>query len=244
LNFTQNLSIVKNFSNKSAALAIALACNGCLTIPIPIPTPIPVETSPSPSPGQTKEDDPLQKTQQVLQEKYKKTCYADALTENEGKKITQDSGELEIAADKLAGAGKHKDAIRKYNEAGAAALNETIAGGTAEDMENYNGDVEGFREENRSLIQKSAELNFKIGQSYIQLGKAESAIDCFDGTLKIGILPPNDAIAHLNRGDAYERIGNKTKAKADFQQAINLFKKYKEPTYQKISEQRLQAVSN
>lgn len=223
-------------------MAIALACNGCVTIPIPIPVPIPVEISPNPSPLQAKEDDSLQKTQQVFQEKYKKTCYADALTENEGKKITQDSGELEIAGDKLAGAGKYKEAIKKYNEASAAALNEEIAGGRVENMENYTGDVETFREENRPLIQKSAELNFKIGQSYVRLKKLDSAIDCFNGTIKIGILPPNDAIAHLNRGDAYERTGDKIKAKADFQQAVNLFKKYKQPTYQKISEQRLRSV--
>jgi tetratricopeptide (TPR) repeat protein len=103
-------------------------------------------------------------------------------------------------------------------------LNEVIADGCAENMENYTGDVEGFRKENRPLIQKSAELNFKVGQSYAQFGKLESALDCFNGTLKVGILPPNDAITYLNRGDVYERMGAKDKAKADFQQAANLFK--------------------
>lgn len=233
---------MKIFFVRSTGLAIALICSSCVTIPIPIPIPIPVEISPIPSSPQTKKDDSLQKTQQVLQEKYKKTCYADALTGNEAKKITQDSGKLESAADKLAAASKHKDAIRKYNEAGAAALNEFISDGRAKEMENYSGDVEDFREENRPSIQRSAGLNFKIGQSYTQLGKLESAIDCFNTTLKIGILPPNDAITYLNRGDAYEKIGNKIKAKADFQQAINLFKKYKQPTYQKISEQRLKSI--
>ena len=102
-------------------------------------------------------------------------------------------------------------------------------------MENYTGDVEGFRKENRPLVQKSAELNFKVGQSYAQLGKLESALDCFNGTLKVGgILPPNDAITYLNRGDVYERMGAKDKAKADFQQAANLFKKHKLPSYQKL----------
>jgi tetratricopeptide (TPR) repeat protein len=85
--------------------------------------------------------------------------------------------------------------------------------------------------------------NFKVGQSYAQLGKLESALDCFNGTLKVGILPPNDAIAYLNRGDVYERMGAKDKAKADFQQAANLFKKHKLPSYQKLSQKRLQAVT-
>ncbi|MCC3473982.1 MULTISPECIES: tetratricopeptide repeat protein [unclassified Microcoleus] len=207
--------------------AIALlACQGCAALPIMSALPVPSKTSSSPQ----------------IEAGWEKTCYADALTKNQGSKISENSENLEVSADKLAEAGKHKEAIGKYNEASAAALNEEIAGGHAETIENYTGDVEGFREENRSLIQKSAELNFKIGQSYIQLGKLESAIDCFDGTLKIGILPPNDAIAHLNRGDAYERMGDKTKAKTDFQQAVALFKKYNQPTYQKISEQRLQAI--
>jgi tetratricopeptide (TPR) repeat protein len=109
--------------------------------------------------------------------------------------------------------------------------------------ENYTGDVEGFRKENRPLIQKSAELNFKVGQSYAQLGKLESALDCFNGTLKVGIFPPNDAITYLNRGDVYERRGVKDKAKTDFQQAANLFKKHNLPSYEKLAQKRLQAAT-
>jgi tetratricopeptide (TPR) repeat protein len=172
---------------------------------------------------------------------WEQTCYADALTESEGRKITKTSDSLEAGADKLAAAGKHKEAIRKYNEAGAATLNEAIVDGRAQSMENFIGDAESFRAENRPLIQRSAEFNFKIGQSYAHLGKLESALDCFNGTLKAGILPPNDAITYLNRGDVYERMGDKEKAKADFQQATNLFKKYKLLSYQKLSEKRLQA---
>jgi tetratricopeptide (TPR) repeat protein len=186
---------------------------------------------------------------QVIDEKYKKTCYTDTLTQREAREITEKSDALEAVADKLATAGKHKEAIRKYNEAGAALLSEAIADGRAEDMEisaiwNSLGDegAEGFRQENQELVQKSAESNFKIGSSYARIGKYENAINCFNDVLKIGILPPNDAIAYLNRGDAYERIGNKEKAKADFQQAVTLFKKHKQPTYQKMSEQRLRAV--
>lgn len=231
---------MQNFFIKSTALAIALACNSCVTIPIPIPVPIPIETSP-------KSSTPLPETQQILQEKYKKTCYADALTENEGRKITESSSNLEAAGDKLAVAGKHKEAIRKYNEAGAAAMNEAIADGSALDMEIdtflYSKDeVEAFHEKHRLVAQRSAELNFKVGSSYARIKEYEKAIDCFNGTIKIGILPPNDAVAHLNRGDAYERMGDKIKAKADFQQAVNLFKKYKLASYQKTSEQRLKSI--
>jgi tetratricopeptide (TPR) repeat protein len=186
-------------------------------------------------------DDEAKTTQ--LEPGLEKTCYAEALTKSEGVKITESSASLESAADKLATAGKHKEAIRRYNEAGAATLNEAIADGRAENMENYVGDVEGFRAENRPLIQKSAELNFKIGQSYAQLGKLESALDCFNGTLKVGILPPNDAIAYLNRGDVHEKMGAKDKAKADFQEAASLFKKYKLSSYEKLSEKRRQAVT-
>jgi hypothetical protein len=38
-------------------------------------------------------------------------------------------------------------------------------------------------------------------------------------------------------------MGAKDKAKADFQQAANLFKKHKLPSYQKLSQKRLQAVT-
>jgi tetratricopeptide (TPR) repeat protein len=198
---------------RTTAFVIALStCHGCLMVRTSAPPPVPVTS-----------DKEVSKTTQ-LEAGWKKTCYADALTESEGRKITGNSENLESSADKLAAAGKHKEAIRKYNESAAAALNEAIADGRAEKMDNYVGDVESFRAENRPFIQRSAEFNFKIGQSYAQLGQLESAIDCFNGTLKIGILSPNDAITYLNRGDAHERMGAKDKARADFQQAANLFK--------------------
>jgi tetratricopeptide (TPR) repeat protein len=212
-------------SVKTTAFTIALlTCHSCASVP---PAPAPSQTASNPE----------------LEAGWEKTCYADTLTKNQASEIRESSASLEIAADQLATTGQHQEAVRKYNEAGAALLNEAIADGRAQGMENYTGNIEGFRKENRPLIQKSAEFNFKVGQSYAQLGKLESAIDCFNGTLKVGILPPNDAIAYLNRGDAYEKLGAKDKAKADFQQAANLFKKHKLPSYQKLSEQRLEAVS-
>ena len=230
---------MNNFTK--TALAIALLCSSCTIIPVPIPIPIPVNNS------STEVSSPEQPATE-LEEKYKNSCYADALPESEGKAITEDSSKLETAADKLAAAGKHKEAIRKYHEAGAALLNESIADGSALQMEidtllYSKEEVEEFREKHRPLVQRSAESNFKIGSSYARIGEYEKAIDCFNGTLKVGILPPNDAITYLNRGDVYERMGDKVKAKADFQQAATLFKKHKQPAYQKISEQRLQAVS-
>jgi tetratricopeptide (TPR) repeat protein len=230
---SQNMSAHIKLSTlaKTTAFAITLlTCHSCLLVPTSVPPPIPVTS-----------DKKAETTQ--IKAGLEKTCYADALTESEGRRITESSESLETAGDKLAGAGKHKEAIGKYNEAGAATLNEAITDGRAESMENYTGDVEGFRKENRPLIQKSAELNFKIGQSYAQLGKLESALDCFNGILKVGILPPNDVIAYLNRGDAHERMGAKDKARADFQQAANLFKKYKLSSYQKLTEKRLQAAT-
>jgi len=216
-----------------------LTCQSCLVVPVPIPIPLPIsvpsEKSEIPNTG--------------LEPGWEKTCEADALTENEGRKITENSKTLETAADKLVAAGKNKEAIRKYHEADAAALNEAITDGSAEEMDVdsslYSKDqVEDFREKYRLSTQKSAELAFKLGQSYAKLGKLESAIDCFNGTLKVGILPPNDAIAYLNRGDAYERMGARDKAKADFQQAANLFKKHKLSAYQQLAEKRLQTLSN
>ena len=208
---------------KTTAFALTLvSCHSCLVVSAPVPPQIPIIS-----------DKEAETTQ--LEAGWEKTCYADTLTESEGRKITESSGSLETAADKLATSGKHKEAIRKYNEAGAAALNEAIADGSME-----NAEAEAFREKHHPLMQKSAESNFKIGSSYARLGEYEKAIDCFNETLKGGILPPNDAIAYLNRGDAYERMGVKDKAKADFQQAANLFKKHKLPSYQKLSEKRLQ----
>jgi tetratricopeptide (TPR) repeat protein len=221
---------LSTFARTTVFAIILSTCHGCLMVRTSVPPPVPVPSG--------KE---IETTQ--LEAGWENTCSADALTQSQASKLSENSKNLEAAADKLAAAGKHKEAIRKYNEAGAVTLKEAIADGRTEKMDDYVGDVEGFRVENRPLIQKSAELSFKIGQSYAQLGQLESAINCFNGTLKVGILPPNDAIIYLNRGYALERIGAKDKARADFQQAANLFKKYKLPSYQKLSERRLQAAT-
>ncbi|MCC3410101.1 MAG: tetratricopeptide repeat protein [Microcoleus sp. PH2017_10_PVI_O_A] len=229
---------------KRTILAIAVLCGGCTLIPVPAPIPIPIETNPTES---TTPSIPPRQNEAKLDEKYKNTCYADGLTEIEGRATTGDSGTLEGVGDKLAAAGKHQEAIRKHNEASAALLNESVKDGSLLEMEidalfHNKEETEEFKKKHRPLVQKSAESNFKIGRSYVALGKYENAIDCFDSALKIGILPPNDATTYLNRGDAYEKIGNKAKAKANFQQAVILFKKHKQPAYQKIAEQRLLTI--
>ncbi len=210
-----------------------LTISGCLSAPIPLPmTPF------------------ARKVERPVTPIEKKTCQADALDQAEGEKISESSLNLEATADKLAMAGKHNEAIRKYNEAAASIMNEAIADGSLEGIRASafwhslsEAGVEGFREENQALFQKLTESSFKIGASYTQVGKFEIAIDCFDQALKIGMLPPNDAIVYLNRGDTYKRMGIKDKARDDLKQAAALFKKYKLPSYQKDAEKRLQELS-
>jgi tetratricopeptide (TPR) repeat protein len=225
---------LSTFAKTTTFTITLLTCQGCLVVPPSTPFPTPVIL------GEKSEA-----TQ--LEAGWENTCSADALTQSQASKVSGSSKGLEATADKLAGVGKHKEAIRKYNEAEAVALNEAIAEGRRNEVEKsvirHSGDLESFRKENRLGLEKSAGVLFKLGQSYAQLGKLESALDCFNGTLKLGILPPNDAITYLNRGDAYERMGVKGKAKADFQQAANLFKKHKLPSYEKLAQKRLQAVT-
>lgn len=224
-----------NKQNLTAFAITLLTCHSCLVVPAPIPPPLPVAS------GETEPNAQLPATRG-------KTCYPETFEPSKVSKTSESSNSLEATADKLAATGKHKEAIQKYIEAGEALVNEMEADGRMADMEISamfrGGTVEDFQKENRAVFQKQAESNFKMGRSYTQFGEWESAIDCFDRTLNIGILPPNDAIAYLNRGDAYEKMGAKDKAQTDFQQAANLFKKYKLSSYQKISENRLQAVTN
>lgn len=221
--------VVKKYFALPAAIAF-LTCHGCMVVPAPVPAPV-ASSKPAASPTQ-------------LEAGWEKTCYAEALTQSQASKISESSESLENEADKLAVAGKHKQAIRKYNEASAAAMNEAIADGSAPDMEidTLLYDKEDFRDKNRPLIQKSAESNFKIGSSYARIGEFERAIDCFNGTLKIGILPPNDAITYLNRGDAYLRTGDREKARQDFQQSADLFRKYKLPQYRRMALDKLKSA--
>jgi tetratricopeptide (TPR) repeat protein len=211
-----------NKNNLAGLVITLLTCHSCLVVPVA-----------------SNKTDPTSQTPATKG----KTCYPETFEPSKVSKTSENSSQLETTADKLAATGQHKEAVQKYIEAGEALANEMEADGRMADLEisaMFRGGS--FQEENRAVFQKQAESNFKIGRSYTQLGEWESAIDCFDRTLNIGILPPNDAIAYLNRGDAYEKMGVKDKAKADFQLAANLFEKYKLPSYQKVAESRLQAT--
>ena len=102
--------------------------------------------------------------------------------------------------------------------------------------------VESFLSVNEKIIQRGAELNFKIGLTYAQLKKTNLAIDCFNEVLKEkgGIAPPNNATALLNRGDAYLNLGDKDKARQDYEEAAKLFEEYKLPAYKKRALDKLQ----
>ena len=217
---------------KTTAFAIAfLTCQSCLVVPVPIPLPIPVGS------------DEAETTVQAPETK-KETCYPQA---SEPSQSSESSSNLELRADKLAADGKHGEAIEKYIEASKVLVNEMEADGRMAEMEVSamfgGGSVEDFQNEHRAEFQEIVETKFKMGQSYSQLKKWEAAIDCFDRVINGGILPPNDAITYLNRGDAHERMGAKDKASADFQQATNLFKKHKLPSYEKLAQKRLQTAT-
>jgi tetratricopeptide (TPR) repeat protein len=233
----KNMTTYINLSafGKTTVFAITLlTSHSCLVVSAPTPLPIPVD---------------LDETETRVQapKVEKKTCYPENFEEIQVSEASKDSSSLEATADKLAAAGKHKEAIQKYIEAGKTLVDETEADGRMAELEVSamfgGGTVEDFQNENRAIFQNQAETKFKMGRSYTQLGKWEVAIDCFDRVINGGILPPNDAIAYLNRGNAHERMGVKDKARADFQQATNLFKKYKLPSYEKLAQKRLLAAT-
>lgn len=218
---------------KLPVVAIALFCQSCMIIPVPIPV---SNGKVSPSVGE-----PTQK----LSQEYSTTCYANALTEAESQKIVGDSASLEAEGDRLAAQNKHEEALRRYNEASAVALNEylsTLDRWDKDESQDAQSSVELFLSANEKIIQRGAEMNFKIGLTYAQLNKTELAIDCFNETLrdKGGIAPPNNAAALLNRGDAYLKLGDKDKARQDYEEAAKLFEEYKLPDYKKRALDKLQ----
>lgn len=216
------------FTAKTTAFVIALlTCHGCLVVPAPAPLSTPVtstETKSTSSSATLPLPDCVDSLPNLPIERVRK-----------GKP----SAEVETEADQLEEQGKGKEALDKYSEAQTLYFGEL--GRAAGSMLGH-GDPTAITEVNVSV--DSPTFSFKVGRAFARTGQYLPAIGCFTESLNGGISAPNDAIAYLNRGDVYERMGAKDKAKADFQQATNLFKKHKLPSYQKLSEQRLQAVTH
>lgn len=214
------LIIVQKFFTKSTGLAIALlACHSCALAPALL-----VDSN-------EKEATPLQN------QPITKDCAGSLPNLPIGEiRKNKSSKNVEGEADQLEEQGKSQQALEKYSEARTLYFGEL---GRASGRALW-GDFDATMDINISI--DSPTFLFKVGRAFAKNKQYSVAIACFSESLDGGISEPNDAIAYLNRGDAYERMGDKDKAKSDFQQAIILFKKYKQPTYQKLSEQRLNSI--
>ena len=214
-----------NFPDRIIVLVIALICNGCTVksigtsseSPSPSLSPSP---SPSPSPVETDTLGCIDSLPKVSVDKDKS------------------SKDVEVEGDKFERQGKGQEALNKYSEAyllylkeAGEAIGKSMSGGGPSDFSQKNASVE------------SSEFPFKVGRALAKAGKHEIAITCFSETLGRSIAPPNDASAYLNRGESYLAIGQKTKARQDYQKAANLFQQYKLPQYQKMAADKLRSVT-
>jgi tetratricopeptide (TPR) repeat protein len=211
------------FFDKRIVLVIALLiCNGCTAQTVTTSNSPSLSPSPSPSPSPS----------------LSEVATPDCLKSLPSVSVRKDksSKEVETEGDKFEAQGKGQEAIDKYSEAYLLYQGELgYATGRA-----MRGDPSASMEVNTSMA--SPEFPFKIGRTAAKVGNHKMAITCFTESLDRKIASPNDANAYLNRGDAHERMGAKEKARKDFQQAVNLFKKYKLPSYQKLAESRLKTV--
>jgi tetratricopeptide (TPR) repeat protein len=149
----------------------------------------------------------------------------------------ESSKDIEIEGDKFEAQGKGQEAINKYSEAYLLYQGELgYATGRA-----MRGDPSASMEINTSIA--APEFPFKVGRAFAKAGKHEIAISCFSESLTRKISAPNDASAYLNRGEAYLATGQKEKARQDYQNAAELFQKYKLPQYQKMATDRLRSVT-
>jgi tetratricopeptide (TPR) repeat protein len=147
------------------------------------------------------------------------------------------SKDVEAEGDKLEAQGKGQEALNKYSEAYLIHWGEKgYAAGRA-----MRGDPSASLELNTSI--ESPEFPFKVGRAFAKTEKHEIAISCFTESLNNKITSPNDASAYLNRGEAYLATGQKEKARQDYQNAAELFQKYKLPQYQKMATDRLRSVT-
>jgi tetratricopeptide (TPR) repeat protein len=147
------------------------------------------------------------------------------------------SKDIEAEGDKFEAQGNGQEAVNKYSEAYLLHWGEKgYAAGRA-----MRGDPSASLELNTSI--ESPEFPFKVGRAFAKIGKNEIAIGCFTESLTRKIASPNDASAYLNRGEAYLATGQKEKARQDYQNAAELFQKYKLPQYQKMATDKLRSVS-
>lgn len=212
-----------NFIGKIMVLMIVvLTCNSCT-----VKTAVTPRNEPSPNPSLN--PSPI--------EPVAPDCLTSLSKITVQKDEEKSSKDVEAEGDKLEAQGKGQEALNKYSEAYLIHWGEKgYAAGRA-----MRGDPSASLEMNTSI--ESPEFPFKLGRAFAKVGKHEIAINCFTKSLEGKIDKPNDASAYLNRGDAHERMGAKGRAKKDFQQAANLFNKYKLPSYQKLAESRLQSVT-
>ena len=87
----------------------------------------------------------------------------------------------------------------------------------------------GLYEHAAAMYRRAIEINpnedshTNLGTTYFYLGQYEAAIEAY--TAAVGLNPRND-ILHCNLGDAYQRVGRKQEAEAQFKSASNLLKEY------------------
>lgn len=168
------------------------------------------------------------------------TCDADAISQEDYDSINISGEILEKQANQLVNQKKYTLAIRKYNEA-IAAYHKESGLQREEGAGNYDS-IAALKEGYPKVMEKSAQMLVQVGRAYTQLQKHENAADCFSIAIRFRIDKPNDAIAYLNRADAYQRLGERVRALEDFTTASDLFKQYKLPAYQKIADDRIKGL--
>ena len=67
--------------------------------------------------------------------------------------------------------------------------------------------------------EERAEVYYWIGSCLLKLNDPAGALAAFNGAAR---LDPHNAAAYRGRGDAYEKLGQKDKAEADFELAERL----------------------
>ncbi len=211
---------MQNFFTRSTVFVIVLlTCHGCVAVPVPIP--IPISSSTDKAIPEVATPDCLDSLPNIFIEKNRK------------QKSWED---VEAEADKLEEQGKGQEALNKYSAAHAlyfAELGRTQKPdpSPSEATETSVGSVE------------SPEFFFKIGRAFAKTGKHQIAISCFNESLNREIRSPNDASAYLNRGYSYSATGDREKARQDYQESADLFRKYKLPQYRKKALDSLKSVT-